>query len=509
MARSNRNRKQKTSRRNVLKAAGGCGMMANTSMLATLMNLQATNALASGNSGTGGYKALVCLFMFGGNDGFNMLLPNEGDVNSGEFADYVTARGGIRGVDGNTGGLALAQDTLLDIDGGNGRAFGVHPSMPEVQSLYNQGKLAFVSNVGSLNRWITRDEYNANSFEARPLGLFSHADHQRHWMTSVPNTRSQIVGWGGKMADLLTSSTNGNQFVSMNISTAGVNLFQAGDSVVPYSISLGDSAGNNPAIDVDDYSAIASQGSNLNRRIYSRVADSVLDQTYSNLLAQSLANTNRGSIDAAIDFNNAVNNVNLTTTFATDTLSRRMQVIAKVIGAQSTLQQQRQVFFVSQGGFDNHANLMTAHGPNLERISRAVGSFNEAMVELGLDDEVTLFTASDFARTLGTNGQGSDHAWGSNHFVCGGCVDGGKVYGEYPTSLLNPVDTGDASINRPAVGNMNLGRGRMIPTMSVDTISAELAMWFGISNSELPTILPQIREFYGASETASPLNMFL
>ena len=496
-------------RRTLLKAAAGCGMMTNTSLLATLLNLQATKALAAGNTGTGGYKAMVCLFMFGGNDSYNMLAPRDGTPTSGEYGDYHTVRGGYDDGMSNPGGLALEQSSLLPIAGPNGRGFGVHPGMPEVQQLYNathtdsrfHNKLAFIANVGSLNRPITRSEYNANTQGARPLGLFSHADHQKHWMTGLPNTRSQVTGWGGKMADLLLS-TNANPFVSMNISTNGVNLFQAGDTVVPYTIGTGASAtGNNPATIVTDYFSDISQTTNIQNKIFSRNVDSIMGQTYSNLLSQSIANTNRGSIDAAIEFNNAVNSITLNTTFDNSSLGRRMRVIAKVIGAQSALGQSRQVFFVSRGGFDNHAGLITAQQNSLPDISRAIGSFYEAMVELGVENDVTLFTSSDFARTLGTNGQGSDHAWGGCQIVCGGCVDGGKIYGSYPGSLLNPTDS--------FVGNLNLGRGRMIPTTSVDQMAAELAMWFGISNSDLPTILPQIREWHSASATGSPLGMFL
>jgi uncharacterized protein (DUF1501 family) len=509
-------RESTASRRALLKAAAGCGMMTNTSLLATLLNLQATNALAAGNSGAGGYKALVCLFLLGGNDSYNVLMPTDGNATSGEYGDYHSVRGGYdNGVEGNPfdGGLALEQSTLLPIAGPNGRSFGIHPGMPEIQSLYNGGnadpkfdnKLAFLANVGSLNRPITRTEYNNNTVGARPLGLFSHADHQRHWMTSVPNTRSQVTGWGGKMADLL-ASTNQNPFVSMNISTNGVNLFQAGDTVVPYTIGLGSSTtgqeGNNPATVVSNYYTDVSTGGNLQNRLFTRNTDSLLGQTFSNLLAQSIADTSRGSIDAAFEFNNAVNAVSLNTPFSTYSLSRRMRVIAKVIGAQSALQQQRQVFFVAIGGWDNHSNLIGAHEVNLPRVSQAIGSFYAAMVELGIENDVTLFTASDFARTLGTNGQGSDHAWGGCQMVVGGCVDGGKIYGDYPTSLLTPND--------PTAGDLNLGRGRMIPTTSVDQMSAEMAMWFGIDNGpDLETMLPHIREFYGSGESNSPLQMFL
>ncbi len=516
-------------RRSLLKAAAGCGMMTNTSLLATLFNLQATKAIASGNSGAGGYKALVCLFMFGGNDTYNTLVPYDGDASSGEYGDYHAVRGGFdTGVAGNPfeGGLALEQSTLLQIPGPGGRTFGLHPGYGEdvndasrpsggngIKGLYDAQKLAFIGNIGSLNRPTTRAEYNSNTSGARPIGLFSHADHQKHWMTGLPNSRSHVTGWGGKMADMLLD-TNLNPAVSMNISTNGVNLFQSGSNVVPYSIGSGYNStnpvnapllGNNPATQVSGYNADNGNYNvgNLRDQIFSRNIDSFLGQTYGNLLAQSMADTTRNSVDAAIEFNAAVNSVVFNDTqFDNEDLSRRLRVIAKVIGAQNTLQQTRQVFFVSIGGWDNHSGLIGSHNLRLPRVSRAISSFYSAMAELGVENDVTLFTASDFARTLGTNGQGSDHAWGGCHMVCGGCVKGGNIYGKFPTSLLNPVD--------PFAGNLNLGRGRMIPTTSVDEMAAELAMWFGIDNSQdLELMLPQIREFFPAGGTTGPLDMFV
>ncbi len=491
-------RSSSSTRRNLLKAAAGCGMMTNTSLLGTLLNLQATKALAANH--TSGYKALVCLFFYGGNDSYNMLMPLDGNNTSGEYGDYYSARSGYDDGTNNPGGLALEQSTLLPITGPNGRSFGVHPGMSGIQDLYNSGnadakfnnKVAFVANVGSLIGPTTRTDYNNRA--NLPLGLFSHADLTRHWMTGVPQTRSQVTGWGGRMADLLTS-TNLNGTVSMNISTNGVNLFQAGNNVVPYTIGTGG------ATVVSNYFADLNQTGNLQNRIFSRNTDSILGQTYGNLLAQSVAGMNRDSIDAAIDFNSAINAVTLNTAFDNESLSNRFKVIARVIGAQATLQQSRQVFFVAIGGFDNHSGLIGAQNVSLPKVSRALRSFYDATVELGVENDVTTFSASEFSRTLGTNGQGSDHAWGANHIVMGGSVDGGKIYGDYPTSLVSPTD--------PFAGSLNVGRGRFIPTTSVDEFAAELAMWFGVSNNQdMETMLPNIRSFV-AGGAAPPLGMFV
>ena len=217
-------------RRAMLKTAGGCAALTNTSLLSTLFSLSATNCAVAQSGDTTGYKAMVCLFLFGGNDSFNMLTP----LTAGERADYEAARGGVY-APGN-GALGLPTDGLHSIiDNSNGRSFGVHPSMPEMKTLYDQGKLTFLCNVGSLVEPTTMSQYQSQS--NLPLGLFSHADLQRHWMTSVPQTRSQVTGWVGRMADMVTGATNTNANISMNISLNSVNMLQTGGTVVPYVIT--------------------------------------------------------------------------------------------------------------------------------------------------------------------------------------------------------------------------------------------------------------------------------
>ena len=476
------------SRRSWFQRAGaGCAALTNTSLVATLLNLQATKSAVASSGNTDGYKALVCLFLFGGNDSHNMLIPADGDVGAGEYGDYHAVRGGT-----TNGGIAIPKSSLLPITGPGSRGFGLHPGMPEVVELYNQGNLSFLANIGSLVRPTNRADYNARV--DLPVGLFSHSDLQRHWMTSVPQTRSQITGWAGRMADVLTDDVNLNPTVSMNISINGMNLFQTGGAVVPYTIT------QSGATQVAGYG-----GTSLEDRIYSRATDNLLDLTYSDLLAKTFAETSRASLDAAIGFNDAVNQVQLNTAFSADALSQRFKMIAQVIGSASQLQQTRQVFFISQGGFDLHSNLINGHAALLPQISRALRDFHDALVELGCENDVVTFTASDFARTLSTNGQGSDHGWGANQLVMGGGMDGGKILGDYPTSLQSPQGSAGGSSF-----NLDVGRGRLIPTMSVDELSAELAMWFGVENgSDLEMILPNIREFYSSSASGPPLGILL
>ncbi len=482
--------KQHPSRRAVLKAASACGITSSISMASTFLSLQATQAMAN-DTDPNDYKSLVCLFLNGGNDSYNMLAPL-----GNEYSDYNTVRGGV----GN-GGIALAENTFHSIAGPGGRTFGLHPDFTSdvtgassasggngIKGLYDAGKLAFAANVGSLIRPTSLAAYRAQS--NLPLGLFSHADLQRHWMTSFPQDRAQLKGWGGRMSDLL-QDCNDPSSISMNISLSGVNIFQTGNTVTPYSI------GTNGATLVGNYYSDPSQTTSIRYRAFSQMQDELLSQTYNNLLSKTFAETHRVSIDAAIDFNNAVNSVTINTPFDTnDYLSRQMRMIAQVIGARATLGQRRQVFFVQLGGFDNHANLLTGHGPLLDRLSRAVSSFYEATEELNVANDVVTFSASDFARTLSSNGQGSDHAWGGNQFVLGGPIAGGNIRGDYPTSLLNPVDGTGSSIN--------VGRGRLIPTTSVDQYYSEIVQWFGVPPSSLLEVLPNLINFTGLPS----LNLF-
>lgn len=469
-----------------MKTVGGCAALTNTSLISTLLNLSATNAAVAQTGQLQGYKALVCLFLFGGNDSFNMLSP----TSPGERDDYLAARGGVY-APGN-GALGLDESQLHPItDTPSGRTFGIHPAMPEMKTLFDQGDLTFLCNVGSLVEPTTMADYQSRA--NLPLGLFSHSDLQRHWMTSVPQTRSQVTGWAGRMADLVSDSANANEHISMNISINNVNMLQTGGSVVPYVVT------DTGAQEVGWYGPTWTQAD-----IFTTLTDDVLSRTYGNLVQKTFAEANRGALDAAIEFNQATDQFNSVDAFFPDEndpqtpdpspLQRQLRMIARTIGARQVLKQDRQIFFVSHFGWDNHDELINNQNYNLGDVSRGLKNFYDAIGSLGLNDDVLTFTASDFARTLNSNGRGSDHAWGGNQILMGGAVQGGRVHGQYPTSLApgNPLD---------------LGRGRLLPTTSVDEMAAELAMWYGVANDHnLEQILPNIRNFLAAGGANYPIG---
>ncbi len=463
-------------RRQFLAGLGaGCAAMTQVSALSTLVNLSLTKSAAAAIDVTG-YKALVCVFLFGGIDSHNVLLPRE----PGEYADYVTARSA----------LALPDDgTIHDIVNPleSNRAFGLHPALGDLADLYNSGNLAFVANVGSLIEPVDIANYYGGA--RLPLGLYSHSDQQRHWQTSTPQSRTEITGWLGRMADVLNDLTNTNEAISMNIAIDRLNILQTGDQTIPYVVD-----DNNGAQVLSGYG-----GTNTLDRILTQTTDSFLANSYSDLLKDTHRKFRAGAIDAAESYNAATAGITFSQSiedaFSASSLGRQLRQVAKAIGAHGALGQDRQVFFASGGGWDNHANLLAAHAGLLPQVNSALKAFYDALVELGVQDDVVTYTASDFARTLNANSNnGSDHAWGGNHIVMGGSVNGGNVFGNYPVSL--------------APGNsLDVGRGRMIPTTSVDLYTAEMARWFGIDNdSVLETIIPNIRNFYSSSETNAPMG---
>ncbi len=457
------------SRRNFLQLSGGCAALSSTSLLSTLVNLKLTNTAMAAGGDLSGYKAIVCVFLLGGYDSFNVLTPYEDQ----EYAAYAAARTN----------LALPKNELLQISDSSGRRFGVHPGMSEIHALYNQRKAAFIANVGSLVEPIADKASLAAA--KKPLGLYSHSDLIQHWQTSIPQTRSQVTGWGGRMADMLTDSVNNHPTIAMNIALGSLNIMETGQNVVPYVVQ------SSGATTLNGYgnTGLGQDG------MFSRFTDDVLGQNYGDLLEKSYARIRKNSIQAAIDFNNATGAVNLTTPFPTTSLGASLNMVAKAIGARNTLGQSRQIFFVSAGGWDHHDEVISNQANMLPVVSQALNSFYNATVELGVANDVVAFTASDFARTLSSNGNGSDHAWGGNHLVVGGGVAGRQVYGRYPETLAlgNSLDTST--------------RGRLIPTTSVDEYNAELALWFGVANdSALVDVLPNIRSFYSESNNSLPIG---
>ena len=468
---SRRSIKAGTSRREFAKR---CTAMAGGSMSASILQLQLTRSLLAQNPGNG-FRALVCLFLDGGNDSFNMLVPHV----QGEYDDYRSIRG-----DQSSSGLALERNELLQISTTSGRTFGLHPAMTEMHQLYQDGDLAFVANVGSLIEPTDMGDFNAQN--RLPLGLFSHADLQRHWQTSLPQSRSSATGWGGRVADILTDPAKRADPIQMSISVTHINKFLSAQYANPYVVSAHGATerethrtGWDPDL------------------IFRDAFDQVLANNDADLLRRTYAQTTRQAIDAAALYNQSTSSVTINTTFPDNYFARSLEQIVRAIASSSALNHDYQIFFVSSGGWDHHGGLIGPQNERLTEISQGLGAFQAALRELNLDDQVTTFSASDFGRTLAGNGQGSDHGWGGNQFVLGGQVRGGDVYGDYPLSLAagNPLD---------------VGRGRLIPTMSVDEYAAELVMWMGIGNgANLETILPNIRNFYGSSSTAAPVGFLV
>jgi uncharacterized protein (DUF1501 family) len=452
------------SRRQFLYQAN-CAAVGSLSLFSSLFTLRLT-AGAVATTPQSGYKALVCLFLAGGNDSFNMLVPRASEA----YAEYSAVRGTI----------ALARDTLLPITtaGQNHAQFGMHPALPQLHRLYQDRRLAFVSNVGTLVEPITVAQYKAKAGQI-PVGLFSHSDAQIHWQTMVPQVRGAGPrGWAGRVADCM-AQVHVNDSVAMNISVAGNNVWQTGRSSVPYIASTRGS------VTLAEYAADP---------VSQLAIDDLLSQTYKNLYQRTLATTNRKAIDVAMAFDEALSPIELTETFPATPTGNQLAAIARIIAARGPLNAQRQIFFVNRGGWDHHNEVLASQQSLFGELDAALGAFYRELDHHGMADSVALFTASDFGRTLTSNGRGSDHAWGGNQLVIGGGVNGGRIYGQYPTL---------------AVGSQqDVGRGRLLPTTSVDAYGAELATWFGVPSAELATVFPNAGNFFDPRLTPAPLAMF-
>nr|WP_298929155.1 DUF1501 domain-containing protein [uncultured Erythrobacter sp.] len=432
------------------------------------MGLAGLSEAAAFSSG-GGYKALVCVFLYGGNDHGNTLIP----FDAPNYSRYSTIRGGGGSEAG--GGIALPraslQNTVLQTPDDqtltDDITFALAPTMPRLKARFDEGTMAPVLNVGPLIAPLTRAQYD-NGSVPRPAKLFSHNDQQSTWQSSQPE--GSPTGWGGRMGDLALSANTNSMFTAINAS--GNAVFLSGEQAVPYQVS--------PS------GAVLFRPLSRNRLYNSNAAAGILDQVLrsgsGNILAADHAHINDRSIQYGQFVNDALANSPLTTDFGTgNNLAAQLRTVANLIATRGTLGVTRQVFMVSAGGFDNHDGLIGRHEGLLAGIDAAMDAFYRATVELGVADQVTTFTASDFGRTLASNGDGSDHGWGSYHFVMGGGVNGGRYYGRAPSIS---VDTAD-----------QVGRGRLLPTTSVDEYSATLAKWFGVESNELPSISPNIGRF--------------
>lgn len=462
-------KKNQYSRRKFLGAAS-CAAIGSTTFFSTLFNLQSMSAASIANSSTaalGDYRALVCIMLGGGNDSYNMLVPTDNQ----HYNEYANTRSN----------QAIPQNNLLGINPltYNAKELGFHPAMSELKALFDQGKLATVCNVGTLVQPTTKADYLNN--QGLPFGLFSHADQDQQWQTSVPQTASP-TGWGGRLADLVQSA-NTNQDISMNISLSGKNVFQLGQDSAEYSI-LPSGTGS---IGITGYN-----GTSTFDQIRTGAVKSLMEKQYQDIFKSTYAGVIQASQNTHELFSAAIGNSTLTTAFSASELSQSLQMVARTIKVRDQLGVSRQTFFVRFDGWDHHDELLNNQNTMLGIVSKAMSEFQTALGELGVEDCVTTFTISDFARTLTSNGNGTDHAWGGNALVMGSKVKGNEVYGSYPSLALNT--------------DLEIGGGVIIPQISTDEYFAELALWYGVPKSDLALLFPNIGNFYNTMSNTPPLG---
>ena len=424
-------------------------------------------AQMAGASGFPDYKALVCVFLAGGNDSWNMVVPRT----TAEYNVYAASRGGQAPT-----GLAVPLGTELPIDplGTTGAPFGLHPSLAAFLPLFQSQKLAIMANMGPLITPTTKAQYTAGSVPLPPQ-LFSHNDQQDQWHTLKGKNVSK-TGWAGRVADVLASQL-GNQQLATNVSLSGNTLFQASDTVSPYVMG---------STGATTFSGFGTTGTNLARK---QAVDAIAGASYGTVYERRFAAVQKRAILFADSINAAIAGAPaMATVFpANNTLATQLQTVAKLIAVRDRLSMSRQVFFVSTGGFDTHNNLLTDQPTLLSTVSSAMAAFYAATVELGVASNVTAFTQSDFGRTLTSNGDGSDHAWGGVHFALGGAVLGQKIYGTMPVLRIGATLAAD--------GADDVSGGRFIPTTSSDQYAATLSRWFGVNDTNLPLVAPSINNF--------------
>ena len=420
------------------------------------------------------YKALVCVFLYGGNDYANTVVTYD-EASHRRYADIRAAGAGSA-----AGGIVLSRAALANTvlkpaqALPEGRQYALHPSMPNLAGLFNSGQAGVQLNVGPLVVPLTRQQFESQAYPMPPK-LFSHNDQQSLWQSSSPE--GSTIGWGGRLGDIAMPSNSQSLFTC--ISVTGNSVFLSGQDALQYQCSTS--------------GAIKVRALQNNDWFFGNHAEmratllNMIQQNRSHVLQNEYNNVMRRALAAEGKVSSALSSVNLGTAFADNNLSRQMRMVARLIGARQRLGVKRQVFMVSLGGFDLHDNLVARQPGLLQEVDQAISTFYKATVELGVSDKVTTFTASDFGRTLTSNGNGSDHGWGSHHFLVGGAVKGARFYGEAP-----PVSASDS---KDPQGQWHVGQGRLLPRTSTDQFAATLGRWFGVEEGELAQILPNLRNF--------------
>jgi len=465
-----------------------CGKMSGIGAMSSMLNLTMMNNVAAQNESTpDDYKGLVCVYLGGGNDSYNMLRPGRDN-----YQGYLDVRAQ----------LSIAQndnDRVVDVQGND---YHVHPNMPGVRNMFNNGDLSFVGNIGTLVEPVTRAQFDAKSRQL-PRALGSHFDQTAQWNNSLPNVRGGSLagqGWIGRMSEVLNESHNLNPLanVNMNIRLGGSSLAQTSESSGPLIV--------NPAIGANAFDIYKNDG-----RVSSIVDTDIgrernVESQYRNLTQWHYSSIARETIEANNDLAEQQAGVNFQTTFPNTGIGRQLERVAQYIVLQESLGLNRQTFFVSMGGFDLHAGLLSRHGGLLTQLSQAMTAFNAALKEKPYSgggtyhDRVVTYTASDFGRNLRSNGRGSDHGWGSVQMVMGGPIQGQRMLGR---------DGGYPEIELDAEYVLS-GSGRVLPATSIDDLYSTIAYWFGVeNNAQMETMLPNIRNFWaaGANNPILP-NMF-
>jgi uncharacterized protein (DUF1501 family) len=451
--------------------------------LPTLINLAAIGDAAAFNAPDGSYKALVCIFLYGGSDYANTVVTYDDP----SHVKYTNIRSNIALSKAALTPTLLSPTTPLP----NGRQYAFHPSMLDLANLFNTGKAAVQLNVGPLIVPITKTQYYGSNRTLYPLPpkLFSHNDQQSLWQSTYPE--GSTIGWGGDIGDLALSSNTNPLFTCISIT--GNSVFLAGDSALAYQVSSGgavkiEAASNN----VYNSANVKTVINGLLRESRSHILENEYNRVTTRAIGAETAIT--AAIGSGVPAGTGPEFAPFTPLLSNNNLASQLKMVARLIAARSSLGTKRQVFFVSAGGYDLHDDLVAGQTRNMTTLNNAMNAFYQTTANLGVADKVTAFTASDFGRTLTSNGDGSDHGWGSHHIVVGGAVKGKEFYGVAP-----PVSVGDTSSPED---QWHVGQGRLLPTASVDQYAGTLATWFGVNPnsvggqpSELDTILPNLKNF--------------
>ncbi len=425
-------------------------------------NLAGFNAYAAE---TDGYKALVCVFLFGGLDCHDTVIPHDQQ----SYNAWADIRAPL------IGPFAGSRDrgALLPLSGANlgGRTFALPPEFAGLHDLWADGRLAVVGNVGPLIEPMNREAFRSGA-GVRPSRLFSHNDQQSTWMASEPEGAE--YGWGGRIADVMLGAGANPQATFTAVSAAGNAVFLSGEQVRQFQV------GRNGAVSINSTSGSRFLGSTSLPTLFD---DHFRDLAgVDNLFERDTVDVSRFALEANDDLSFALDNSTPTMTeFPETNLASQLSIVARMIAQRQLLNVGRQVFFVSTGGFDTHSDQATRLPDLQAQISGAIKSFYDTMVELGVEDSVTTFTASDFGRTLRINGDGTDHGWGGHHVVVGGAVNGGQILGGLPETAFDH--------------SQDSGRGRLIPEVSVDQYAGALGRWFGLNESEIREALPGYGNF--------------